>query len=117
MTARTAIVTGASRGLGRAIALELAREGVALVVAARSRNDLAHVAAEAERLGAPAVLAVEADLSVAAEQIGRASCRERVCQYVYISVVAVSLKQNTVVHVTRSTHIHIIHTHASTHPA
>src|SRR3546814_12805737 len=28
------------------------------------------------------------------EQIGRASCRERVCQYVSISVVAVSLKQN-----------------------
>src|SRR3546814_20734781 len=26
-------------------------------------------------------------------QIGRASCRGRVCQYVYISVVAVSLKQ------------------------
>src|SRR3546814_7891830 len=26
-------------------------------------------------------------------QIGRASCRERVCQYVYSSVVAVSLKQ------------------------
>src|SRR3546814_15098343 len=25
--------------------------------------------------------------------IGRASCRERVCQYVYISVVAVSLKK------------------------
>src|SRR3546814_18997178 len=25
-------------------------------------------------------------------KIGRASCRERVCQYVYISVVAVSLK-------------------------
>src|SRR3546814_15034644 len=27
-------------------------------------------------------------------QIRRASCRERVCQYVYISVVAVSLKQS-----------------------
>src|SRR3546814_20610671 len=27
-------------------------------------------------------------------EIGRASCRERVCQYVYISVDAVSLKQN-----------------------
>src|SRR3546814_19873313 len=26
-------------------------------------------------------------------QIGRASCRERVCQYVYISVVAVTLKK------------------------
>src|SRR3546814_15412161 len=28
-------------------------------------------------------------------QIGRASCRERVCQYVWISVVAVSLKKKT----------------------
>src|SRR3546814_15961149 len=28
-------------------------------------------------------------------QIGRASCRERVCQYVSISVVAVSLNNNT----------------------
>src|SRR3546814_11225734 len=30
---------------------------------------------------------------VADEQIGRASCRERVCQYVWISVVAVSFKK------------------------
>src|SRR3546814_18746196 len=29
------------------------------------------------------------------EEIGRASCRERVCQYVSISVVAVSLKTTT----------------------
>src|SRR3546814_17316543 len=29
-------------------------------------------------------------------KIGRASCRERVCQYVYISVVAVSLKQKNI---------------------
>src|SRR3546814_7966093 len=29
-------------------------------------------------------------------EIGRASCRERVCQYVYISVVAVSLKQKII---------------------
>src|SRR3546814_12167316 len=28
-----------------------------------------------------------------AVEIGRASCRERVCQYVYISVVSVSLKK------------------------
>src|SRR3546814_11224295 len=27
-------------------------------------------------------------------KLGRASCRERVCQYVYISVVAVALKKN-----------------------
>src|SRR3546814_12327385 len=30
-----------------------------------------------------------------ADQIGRASCRERVCQYVEFSVVAVSLKKKT----------------------
>src|SRR3546814_19705202 len=29
-------------------------------------------------------------------EIGRASCRERVCQYVYISVVAVSLKKKQI---------------------
>src|SRR3546814_16782364 len=29
-------------------------------------------------------------------EIGRASCRERVCQYVSISVVAVSLKKKTI---------------------
>src|SRR3546814_16454682 len=29
------------------------------------------------------------------EQIGRASCRERVCQYVWISVVALSLKKKS----------------------
>src|SRR3546814_12991249 len=33
-------------------------------------------------------------------QIGRASCRERVCQYVSISVVAVSLKKNKTVRYT-----------------
>src|SRR3546814_12040689 len=31
--------------------------------------------------------------TVGSIEIGRASCRERVCQYVYISVVAVSLKK------------------------
>src|SRR3546814_12132943 len=30
---------------------------------------------------------------MAAHQIGRASCRQRVCQYVYISVVAVPLQK------------------------
>src|SRR3546814_11293058 len=32
-------------------------------------------------------------LTITFDQIGRASCRERVCQYVSISVVAVSLKK------------------------
>src|SRR3546814_20774356 len=33
-----------------------------------------------------------------AKQIGRASCRERVCQYVSISVVAVSFTKKEIVH-------------------
>lgn len=43
---RTAIVTGASRGLGRAIAEAYLAEGVALVAAARSHDDLAALAAK-----------------------------------------------------------------------
>src|SRR3546814_12865376 len=43
-------------------------------------------------------VAVRRDHQLALRKIGRASCRERVCQYAYISVVAVSLKtkQNTI---------------------
>src|SRR3546814_18534610 len=37
--------------------------------------------------------AVREHFSAAEEQIGSASCRERVCQYVLISVVAVTLKK------------------------
>jgi short-subunit dehydrogenase len=39
-TARVAIVTGAGRGIGRAIALELAHAGYSLCLAARSRDEL-----------------------------------------------------------------------------
>ncbi|MBK7927363.1 MAG: 3-oxoacyl-[acyl-carrier-protein] reductase [Bryobacterales bacterium] len=62
MTNRTAFVTGASRGIGRACALELARSGARVVVAARQREKLEEVAAEIRALGAEAFV-VEIDLA------------------------------------------------------
>jgi NAD(P)-dependent dehydrogenase (short-subunit alcohol dehydrogenase family) len=46
-----ALVTGAGRGLGRAIALELARGGADVAVLARSAGELAGVAGEIESAG------------------------------------------------------------------
>jgi 3-oxoacyl-[acyl-carrier protein] reductase len=46
---RTALVTGASMGIGRGIALALAREGVSLAVAARRRNLLEELQEEIGR--------------------------------------------------------------------
>ncbi|WP_339853732.1 SDR family oxidoreductase [uncultured Nisaea sp.] len=60
---RAAIVTGASRGIGRAIALKLAKEGCSIIVTARNHDDLDRVAAEAEETGAAGSLAIAADLS------------------------------------------------------
>ncbi|HEY0440958.1 MAG TPA: SDR family NAD(P)-dependent oxidoreductase [Xanthobacteraceae bacterium] len=59
---RVALVTGASRGLGRAIALRLAQEGMPVAIVARDRAQLASVAAEAEAHGVKA-LPIEADLA------------------------------------------------------
>jgi NAD(P)-dependent dehydrogenase (short-subunit alcohol dehydrogenase family) len=59
----TAVVCGASRGLGRAIALELARRGVtAIALCARTERDLDGVATELQNMGVE-VLAEPCDLS------------------------------------------------------
>jgi NAD(P)-dependent dehydrogenase (short-subunit alcohol dehydrogenase family) len=78
---RTALVTGASRGIGRQAALTLAAAGASVVLAARSRDDLGEVAAAARRAGAPDALvavtdvldeaAVEAAVATAVKDTGR----------------------------------------------
>jgi NAD(P)-dependent dehydrogenase (short-subunit alcohol dehydrogenase family) len=59
---KVALVTGASQGLGRALALAYAKEGASLVVNSRSEEGIRPVAGEVEGLGAE-VLAVAADVS------------------------------------------------------
>ncbi len=51
---KIAIVTGASRGIGRAIALRLAQDGATLVLASRTQADLDKVAAEIHSKGGKA---------------------------------------------------------------
>ena len=63
---KVAIITGASQGLGRGVALAFAREGCRVVVAARSADALNGVAAEAQALGAEA-LAVTTDVTAEAQ--------------------------------------------------
>src|SRR5436305_10396703 len=52
LTGKVAIVTGASRGIGRGIALALAKEGAALVLNGRNRETLAAVVQELRSSGA-----------------------------------------------------------------
>ncbi len=61
----SALVTGAGRGIGRAIALELARAGCRVVAVARTATELGSLAAEATAFGGR-ISPVEADLVDAA---------------------------------------------------
>ena len=64
-----ALVTGASQGIGRAIALALAEKGAALALAARNQEKLEAVAREVEALGAralPVVMDVTDEASIRA---------------------------------------------------
>ncbi|MDF5710094.1 MAG: SDR family oxidoreductase [Nostoc sp. S4] len=70
LAGKVAIVTGASRGIGRAIALKLAGNGASIVVNYAGNADKAQeVVTEIEKLGVQAV-AVKADVSKVAEVQG-----------------------------------------------
>jgi len=78
--ARVSIVTGASQGIGRVLALTLARRGDTVVLAARNEPNLADVAAEIGAAGGTALTlptdvtdlaSVEAMVAATVERFGR----------------------------------------------
>jgi NADP-dependent 3-hydroxy acid dehydrogenase YdfG len=80
LSGQVAIVTGAGRGIGHAIAAALAREGATVVLAARTRQQLAQTAAAIRESGGTALAiptdvtqdaAVEAMVEQAIAELGR----------------------------------------------
>nr|WP_262922285.1 3-ketoacyl-ACP reductase [Hymenobacter sp. 5414T-23] len=79
LTGKSALVTGAGKGIGRAIAVALAQEGVNVALLARTESQLREVAQEIEALGVKAVVlaadiadraSVEAAVSKAQAELG-----------------------------------------------
>ena len=79
LTGKNAVVTGAGKGIGRAIAVALAQEGVHVALLARTESQLQDVAREVQALGVKAVIltadiadraAVEAAVSQAETELG-----------------------------------------------
>lgn len=59
---KNALITGAGKGIGKAVAIALAKEGVNLILVSRTQNDIDQLAAETAKLGVK-TLALSADVS------------------------------------------------------
>jgi len=57
LSGKNALITGAGKGIGKALAIALAKEGVNLGLIARNQTDLQQAAAEVEKLGVKAFIA------------------------------------------------------------
>ena len=71
---RTVLVTGASRGIGRSIALRFAEEGARVALVARAEADLLQTATLVEKTGTRAI-AIPTDIR---DRAGVEACVERV---------------------------------------
>lgn len=59
---KNALITGAGKGIGKAVAIALAKEGVNLILISRTQNDIDQLAEETSKLGVK-TLALSADVS------------------------------------------------------
>jgi 3-oxoacyl-[acyl-carrier protein] reductase len=65
LTGKACLVAGACRGIGRAIALQLAREGARVAAVARGADDLAALAGELDAAGGGSHATIVADVTTA----------------------------------------------------
>lgn len=89
---QAAIITGSARGIGRAIAIALAKEGCNIVVNSRTKKEVEATAKEIEKLGVSA-LPIVADISKEKdiEKIVEATMKKFGCIYILVNNAGVGL--------------------------
>ena len=65
---KIAFIGASSQGLGKAVAIELAKEGANVAICGRNEEPLLKMKSEIEKIGKGKVIAVRGDLSVASER-------------------------------------------------